>query len=184
MSPFISPNHRLEEFPRGLSLEDKIAVFADRVWGWQLNIAEQVARDIKDSGFAVLSIVLSYFEMIAKYCAGYIDIYESEHYFKEGVKLVFPELSSGEGQEAINALLLGLYRQVRCGMYHNALTHGTVELSGDIGTPIEFVSDQGWIRINPHLLVKAIKNHFYAYLNGTLKDPDRVKDDVTWRHVQ
>ena len=59
-----------ERYPDSLSLEDKIAIFSDGVRGWQLDVADKVLRQDRHSGFAALSIVISYFEMIARYEGG------------------------------------------------------------------------------------------------------------------
>ena len=73
---FISPNYRKSDFKSPLSIDDKIKVFEDQVLGWQLDIAVWImksgAREAQHSAYAVLHIVLSYFEMYAKYEQGYV----------------------------------------------------------------------------------------------------------------
>ena len=78
----ISPNYFNTDFSWPLSIDDKITVFCDRIYGWQLDIADQIINYRKGSndeiieglphaGYAVLHLVLSYFEMIAKYRASF-----------------------------------------------------------------------------------------------------------------
>ena len=76
---WISPTYQDSDFPVPHSIDTKITLFEDRALGWKLNIAEQIINGkkkadgseerppIQHSGFAVLDIVFSYFEMIAKY---------------------------------------------------------------------------------------------------------------------
>ena len=54
---WISPNFQDIDFPSGMSTDQKIEVFADRVNGWQLDIAKQCIDSIKHSGFAVLELL-------------------------------------------------------------------------------------------------------------------------------
>ena len=92
----LSPSYQDTDFPVPHSLETKIALFEDRVLGWKLDIADQLINGsqekspIRHSGYATLDIVFSYFEMIAKYEAGFTGL-ESGKYFKQGVYSVFPE---------------------------------------------------------------------------------------------
>ena len=106
---WISPNFKDDDFPSGMSIEQKIKVFADRVNGWQLNIAQQCADNITHSGFAVLHIVVSYFEMIAKFKDGFTKDGKSEEYFRKGFDNVFPSLSP-PSPEIKERLLKKLYK--------------------------------------------------------------------------
>lgn len=91
---WLSPSYHDTDFSLPFSLEDKITLFEDRILGWKLNIADQLINGsqekspIRHSGYATLDIVFSYFEMIAKYEAGFTGG-ESKKYFKQGVYSVF-----------------------------------------------------------------------------------------------
>ena len=158
---WISPNFKDDDFPSGMSIEQKIKVFADRVNGWQLNIAQQCADNITHSGFAVLHIVVSYFEMIAKYRDGFTQDRESEQYFTKGVFSVFPELEN-QGQIS-DRLLDKLYSEVRCGLYHGGITGSNIWITSDFDSSIVFATDEK-VAINPHRLVLALKQHFKSYI--------------------
>ena len=160
MASAISPQFQDIDFPSEMSLDQKIEVFADRVTGWQLNIAQKCA-DIPHSGFAVLSIVFSYFEMIAKYQDGYKGVDKVQEYFKKGFVDVYPTLSN-EPQDIREKILEKLYYDVRCGMYHNGITGPDIELS-DFDFPVAFVSPST-IRINPHRLAPSLRQHFQSYI--------------------
>jgi len=87
----ISPHYNREDFPNGISPDQQIEVFVDQITGWQLGIArEMIRQNILHRHFAVLQIVTSYFETIAKYVEGYDQEGSSEEYFKKGILMVFP----------------------------------------------------------------------------------------------
>jgi hypothetical protein len=125
----ISPNHMANDFSWPLSLEDKITLFYEQTLGWQLDIADQVINGLvtKDgrilrspiphSGFASLSIVLSYFEMIAKYRDGFSTNGRSREYFRKGVHQVFKDWDN-IAPACADQLLDLLYESARCGLYH------------------------------------------------------------------
>ncbi len=104
MSFYVSPHYRDDQFgarfPDKLNFEEKVQIFADCVRGWQLDIAEVTAKASGHSGFAVLGILVSYFEMIAKNRDGYVRQGKSEYYFKEGLTWVFPETLREERSSA------------------------------------------------------------------------------------
>ena len=160
-----------ERFPDGLSLEDKIAIFCDVVRGWQLDVADRLLRHDRHSGFAALSIVLSYFEMIARYQYGkWENKRDSGQCFKKGVACVFPDLANAA------AILEPLWGTVRNGMYHRATTKRGVVLDGEFKSSIALGSDGTTVEINPHLLVADLQKHFSRYVSDLL-DPDSSKDE-------
>jgi len=159
----ISPHFLDIDFPSSMSLDQKIEVFADSVKGWQLDIAQQCADSIPHSGFAVLSIVWSYFEMIAKFQDGYTNDGKSEEYFSKGFDNVFPNLSN-PSPEIKERLLKKLYKDVRCGLYHAGITGPNIALSGDFNFSVAFASPPDSVRINPHKLVPDLEQHFQSYI--------------------
>ena len=165
----ISNTRYADEFPFGLSLEDKIDVFFNQTLHWQLLPAKRIAKEIPDSGFAVLHIVMSYFEKVAKYQAGYKGKGDSEKYFRLGFESVFPfpeELEASE-RERLTKLV---YKQVRNGLYHLGLTQSRVRISGDYEEVISISITESIIRINPLTIVNPLENHLRSYV-ARLKDP-------------
>ena len=172
---WISPHFRSDFFgqryPNGLSLEDKITIFSDAVRGWQLDVADRVLRNDRHSGFAALSIVFSYFEMIERYRSGKWKYeHDSEERFKDGVASVFPHLANAE------AILTPLWRAVRNGMYHRATTERGIVLDGEFKTAIALGGDGTTVEINPHFLVDELQKHFSRYVSELL-DPDSSKNE-------
>lgn len=175
---FVSPNLKNIDFSVPLSTDDKIRIFTDRTLGWQLDIADcvingkkasagvNIIEPIQHSGFAVLFIVTSYFEMIAKYMDGYMSHNRSKEYFKKGVYSVFPDLTKLDNGEkvAVERSLDILYRDVRCSLYHGGLTSQKIVLTGNSPEPIGYNKTSDQLVINPHLLVPNMKKHFGWYV--------------------
>jgi len=85
------------DFPDGMTLENKIDVFEDRIDGWQIGIAKKIIQhEIQHSDYALLHIVFSYFEMIGRYISGSIGDNRPSPNFKKGVKATFPEIGPNE----------------------------------------------------------------------------------------
>jgi len=181
----ITWKHRHDEFQQPLSFKAKVKIFYERVWGWQLHIAELCLDGGKDhdgkadlpkiphSAFAAMQIMLSYFEMIAKYEDGFVPANpgqgQSAKYFKAGVKSVFPNLAN-ENQIDADSFLETLYEKARCGLYHMAQTESGVVLTGDLNEAMRFNPASKTLVINPHLLPAALKDHLRQYRDRLL-DP-------------
>ena len=178
---WISPSYQDTDFPHPHSLETKIILFEDRVLGWKLDIADQLINGsqekspIRHLGYATLDIVVSYFEMIAKYEDGFTGR-KSEEYFKKGVYSVFPEFKNnpppaqtplspiGNVVSLIDVVLDLMYEGIRCGLYHSGITNGKIFLTGEIKTPMTFDLQLQMLIVNPHLLVPKLKAHLQDYV--------------------
>jgi len=165
---WISPSFQDDHFPRPWTRDAKIALFADRVRGWQIAIAQQVASNVVNSGYAVLSILLSYFEMFAKYEDGFVGAGQSREYFRRGAQAVLGDFFPRDPTAAA-ATADHLYEGVRCGLYHVGQTQGQVWLTEALqGRPVMRVNEA--ITINPQLLVEHVRAHFGTYV-AKLLDP-------------
>jgi hypothetical protein len=173
MTIAISPKHTADSFENGMSLDEKIEVFVARVEGWQLGIAREVVdKDIPHRGFALLNIVTSYFEMIAKYNGDFAGKERPHAYFDKGVLAVFPMIAQWP-KEARKGFLESLYRNVRNGLYHVGMVGPNVILSGELTAPIQYCPETKLVAINPDKLVEALQSHFNAYAND-LRDQTNV----------
>lgn len=152
---WISPKYQDTDFKWPLSLDDKIKIFEDCTMGWQLTIADNLYVSIPHSGYAVLRIILSYFEMIAKHHNGYDKVGKSDCYFKQGVYSVFHELKN-ESQNVVVEFLDAFYKDGRCGLYHGSKTDPRIIITGELESPIEFYPEDKKLIINPGKLVKAL----------------------------
>ena len=158
----VTPGHNVRDFRLPLSLEQKIDIFFARTDGWQLEIADRIINGVTDkngiflgpseSSYAVLSVAFSFFETIAKYEDGYIEIHEAERYFKQGVRSLFPEIND------YPELLGILYRHVRCGLYHSGFTNPHVFIRDDIKAAIAFTKQRRLV-INPRILILKLREY-------------------------
>ena len=184
---FVSWKHQHTVFSQPPSFDDKVAIFYERIWGWQLHIAELCLDGGKDhggktdlqkiphSGFAALQIMLSYFEMIAKYEDGFIPTggnHQAGNYFKRGVRSVFPSLAT-ENAASVDDLLSSIWQKVRCGLYHMSQTASGIVLTDGIAEAIRFNTTNKVLVINPHRLPAVLKGHLENY-RVRLLDPAEI----------
>lgn len=175
---WVSWKHQHTDFSQPAAFEEKVVIFNEKVWGWQLHIAELCLDGGKDhdgrtdlpkiphSAFAAMQIMLSYFEMIAKYENGFIPPNprqgESAKYFKLGVKSVFPDLVN-QNQGEVNSFLETFYEKARCGLYHMAQAEAGILLTGDLPEAMRFDTASKTLVINPHRLPGVLKSHLENY---------------------
>jgi hypothetical protein len=176
--PFwITWKHTNESFAQPLTFENKVEIFYERFFGWQLNIANTMANSATDaktgeqfksiphSDFATLSVCMSYFEMIGKYEAGYIEERDSLDNFKKGLISVFPEIASWEHIKQ-REFIREFYSRVRCGLYHVAMTGSNVGVTSD--DYCIYMDKHGTIAINPHKLPVRLLQHLQQYRDKLL----------------
>jgi len=172
--PFaISPKHNLEDFPGGLALDDKVEVFIERVEGWLLGPAiEMIKVAIGYRGFALLAMVTSYFEMIAKYSEGFVGERQTATYFKKGLQLVFPDMTLPNDEKLLNAI----YDRVRNGIYHLGMTKPKVLLVDAQTVPgsIGYQAATDLIAIAPDTLVDDLRIHF-SFFAGQLRNRENAE---------
>jgi hypothetical protein len=181
---WITPYSLDTDFSWPLVFEDKVRIFYERIVGWQLNVAQacingMLACDgtqtgpVPRSGYAVLQIVLSYFEMIAKMKQGYASSGQSERHFRMGVRDVFPQLR-GYDRGVVDDLLVILYRSGRCGLYHGGLTGGRIMIVGEDAPALTYDPEAQYLAINPQRLVPTLREHLEAYVKA-LESPDNTR---------
>jgi hypothetical protein len=185
--PFaISPNHSAEEFDHPLNLNEKIEIFIDRVQGWQIGPARaMVDKAIPHRGFAQLLIVISFFEMLGKYRAGFLGEGKSAQYFKEGLRWIFPAIG-----EKDTAVLDSFYTSIRNGLYHLGITMPNVMIIDAIPGSFGFNEERQALAISPDRFVEDINVRFQIYASE-LRDPvnkelraafeRRFDDDNMWK---
>src|SRR5262245_49117462 len=99
MPTWISKSYKADAFGSVPTDLEEVEMFRDRVTGWHIDIAREIVRQIetssptdvmKHAGYAVLSILVNYFEMIWKYRQGHTSHNFSSEYFARGFKDVYP----------------------------------------------------------------------------------------------
>ena len=166
MVTYISKNYLDTNFGANPTTDAKIEIFRDRVMGWQIEIAETL-NNVAHSGYGILSVSFSYFEMIAQYVKGKSSNHKSKNFFVEGFKEVFNDtpLSDPDIEE--------IYKRVRCGMYHSGYTRVGVLISGQYHDPMDFSDNT--VHINPQALTATIREHFTKYII-TLKNQSNATE--------
>jgi hypothetical protein len=166
----LSPKHTIDEFKEHWDDEDKIEVYLDRIMGWQLSPAHKILEaKIINCDIAVLSILISYFEMIGKYEDGYVGKWKSKYYFKKGLLSVFPTI-----EPAAIPFMESLYENLRCGLSHSALPTARVIIENNRNGSIGYNEEHNLIIVNVELLLNDIALH-YEKLEGRLRDKKNVE---------
>lgn len=179
---WISYRTTSSDFPAKSTVDDKIDLFREQTLGWQLAPADACINGVSrlglldggpagilHSGYAVLAIVFSYFEMIGKLRAGFAETGKSRYYFRKGLLNVFPALEAS-GPEVQKDIVEILYQSGRCGLYHAGKVGVRMPISGDWLYPLRYDSESRKLRINPHRLVPELIKHLELYVRE-LKDP-------------
>jgi hypothetical protein len=166
----LSPRHTSEDFKDGMTLDDKIEIFIARIEGWQLGVAqEMVDKKIAGRGLALLHILFSYFEMIAKYQDGFTEEGKSKYYFGKGVRETFPDIPLDEQE-----FLQNLYTSVRNGLFHAGLPRSNVMLYHDTPGSLGHMPGKNFLAINPDILVKDLQIRFSEYASQ-LRDKSNIE---------
>jgi hypothetical protein len=179
----ITWKHQDTDLSWPLTFDQKVELFFEQALGWQLHIADLVANGgtafgedgsregkaacaIRHSGFAVLQICLSYFETIGYYTGTPSG---SKAAFQAGVAQVFPELASAEPNLA-KAVVEALYRDARCGLYHNPRT-ARVSLGWPPGVAaVAYDQETRRVVVNPERLPKLLKAHLESFRAALLDE--------------
>lgn len=162
---FYSLNFNSANYPDPVAWDStqKIAVFLDRVEGWQIGIADLLSITIPSSGWPVLRILFSYFEMIAKYRDGFTEKGRSAEYFTKGVAWVF------EGEDffsnKVTSLAEVIYEDGRCSLYHGCSLGKKILLKYDLRVPLCENYEGDGIVINPKLFSQFIRRNLFSYVD-------------------
>lgn len=164
---WISPNYTDTDRGPNPSTDDKIEVFRDRVDGWQISIAEEMLRQIENSkdfpamrhaGYALISVVFSYFEMVGQCKAPAGSTPSPTADFIRGFKAIYP------ATQLTDLEIKSVYDRVRCGMYHNGYTKRGVLIDSTFTPTFSF--NHGNLHLNPHTLVRDIRTHFSDFIKA------------------
>jgi len=183
----VSPNFADSKLAAG-KIEDKIDVFEDQMNGWLLAHAHSLASPAyptsQHTGFAILTLVGSYFETIASYLQGASSEYQSAKFFAYGFRAVFPEFETqvvAKGLPDVDAELKRVadayYKEIRCGLFHEAMTRtGTVVVKGaeyTLQVAEHPITKKLRLEIDPFHLLNRVQAHFNKYV-AALRDPSET----------
>jgi hypothetical protein len=122
------------------SIDDRIALFEDRIRGYFTTPARLLANIYENSGTLVLIAVLSCIELIEVLLRGESSRNRSAEFFKSGFRRVFnPQPPANVPLDVFEAqlqrMLDELYVQVRCGLMHVGATRSKVLVRKDLNAP-------------------------------------------------
>lgn len=174
-------------------IEFKIEIFEARIDGWHLEIADRCingwkldgrdcingqhfnqilnqepAHYIVDSGWAVLQMVLNYFETVGWFKYGC----ENQSYknFENGFFDVFPELKGHRPN-----LFKLIWGQLRNGLYHAGVGSDRIFLwSSNESLALDYDTKTERLRVDPHKFVPKLRHHLRNYVEQ-LRDPNEVE---------
>ncbi|SEV93384.1 hypothetical protein [[Clostridium] fimetarium] len=138
-------------------IDDKIFIYKRQVDEWFLSRAVSLCSE-KNNSFVVVMIATSYIEGVEQYRHGGLSNRKSKEYFLEGMRRIFRVQNVTDDQLSV------LYKQLRCGLFHNGMSGDAVVLSHRFKINIEF-SNRGTIDINPQLFLSDIIQDFEQYIN-------------------
>ena len=157
-------------------IDDKIYIYQRQVNDWFLNVAENLIKHKnKNKGFVVLMICLSYLEGVEQYRQGTSSNNKSAQFFKQAIHRIYPQKFSN------NQLSL-LYKEARCGLFHDGMTRSRIILNNSFQEGI--LINNGDIKISPSKFLNDIKRDFQTYLE-TIKNTknQRERDNFNLMYV-
>lgn len=146
--------------------EHKIRLFKEQIKGWQLNIANFLTQNCPHSDYAILSILLSYFENIGRFWHGDISSEKVSFYFNEGVKEVY------RGNKSVITNSNNIYKFARCGIYHIGLTQGFIKIDC-YGVESIFIDKNNMLCICPNKLIIDLNSHFDDYIQQLINKSNK-----------
>ena len=175
-----APGRNTIDYPQGRKSEsfvEKVESFRNSYKLWHLDIALNLATSNPDSGFAVLSILNPYFEIIGRHISG-LTPNEAKQKVKDcaliGIDRVFPDLSTNP--YTANILPLELHNGLRNSIAHIGLTGNNIILNGEYNSALTIhilSADVIVFVINPTLWTIQIYQDFYKYI-GELLDENNI----------
>lgn len=140
-------------------LETKIEIYDDRVQGWFLEWGDKLKAE-HNAGFVVLMVATAYLEGNQQYREGRTSEGESKKFFVAAIQRIF-SLTEQQGRE--------LYREVRCGLFHDGMTKHRVSIANEYPDALVVVGDE--FRISPNKFLDAVRADMTSYI-AALRAPN------------
>jgi hypothetical protein len=182
---WISPHHRRSEFHHPLSLDDKITIYEEQLYGWFLDVIDPL-RENGAADFVILMTALSLVEGHAIYLQGEDSENRSKQFFKDTFKAMIrpvvrmsASISETNREDLLDKSAIMVYEQARCGFFHDGMTRYGIGLfrgdeSGEPGPlTISYAEDRNVpLQISFHApkFLDALKDYFKEYF-AMLRDP-------------
>jgi len=177
---FISPNYTIDDFKK-FEIDEKIKVFEDRVTGWILDVCKNIYDfEIPHNEFAILKLICSCFEMIGKFCLGYIGDKDSKKHFIRGFKAIYHPCE----QRAADLF----YTYIRNSIYHTGFISPNVLITQEIDKAFGY-NENDLIKLNVRILYRNVRDGFAQLVsdlqneeNSKLRDNFEARFDYESRH--
>ncbi len=180
---YISPNHELHECKDLLSnltptssyisWQTAIKIFEDRIQGRFFNIIDAMLEDCKgdqslSKAFSIMALNCLLIETFQQFYRGVRDTRgETEEAFKEFLvnSSYFNGAAGRFGNSFDEKLAKHFYKNVRCGILHQAQTKKKTALTFFTANLVDNFSQRGWVLYDVHLFTKALKMEYEEYLS-------------------
>src|SRR5688572_5434422 len=116
------------------NVNHKIIIYERQVKEWFLNPATTLSHQ-KNKGFIVLMICLSYIEGIEQYRQGLSSNGQSSAFFVSSLQRIYPGRFT-------DVQLRSLYKQARCGLFHNGMVEGKMIINNSFHHSVEFIGNR------------------------------------------
>ncbi len=146
-------------------INSKIIIYERQVDAWFLHRATKFSNS-ENNGFIVLMICMSYLEGVEQYRQGQSsENGNSNYFFRQAIHRLYPGQYEDE-------LLKRLYRESRCGLFHNGMVGGDIIINSNFSSPLKFIDQD--IKISPKKLLHDIKEDFKKYIKD-LKNENNIE---------
>ena len=156
------------------TVDDKIDVFEDQMFGFLFDHAISLLSPNypghAHAGVAALMISGAYFETIASFIQGKSSEGHSRQFFGIGLQAVFPNFSEIlQTSEKIDEFSSLLYRELRCGLFHESGPRSKIILQYEQPSSIGVLTEDGTGKVTtllicPTRFVHQVVGHFQHYL--------------------
>ena len=144
------------------NIDDKIIIYERQVMDWFLKPATRYTRTW-NNGFIVMMICMSYLEGVEQYRSGRSSTNNSRDFFKRSIHRLYPNMHNDHHLDE-------LYREARCGLFHDGMVRGKIIYNYSFQEPLEF-EDYDTIKLNPKKLLEDIKADFKSFIESLKTDP-------------
>lgn len=147
-------------------IDDKIIIYERQVIDWFLKPAQNLIRyRNRNKGFIALMICLSYIEGVEQYRQGRHSNGQSRIFFIDSMNRIYPNRFSQQD-------LGDLYREARCGLFHNGMVQGRIIINNSFPNSLNF--NNGDVEISPLKFLRDIRSDFQNYIQD-LRNPNNTQ---------
>lgn len=169
----ISPRFMASKASPG-SFDDWVDIWEDRVWGWQLEHAENLLQQGPNAALAALHLAVAFIEPYEVFRTGQSSQGRSKRYFVTGFNRLFQGVQPPLSPAQLDAVADAIYVEVRCGLFHGGMTGTRVYLTNDVpGIKVQLDPKTNTVQqvlLNPAVFVQGVVTEFRSFV-ARLRDP-------------